>query len=262
MRADIATLDVAGRIRSLIGYAVGLAVYTVVVVALYPAFRHSTSLDTLVHNDATAAALFGVTGKISTSGGWLNANIYANLFPLVMLLLTIGYGAAAIAGQNEDGTLGLTVTLPVRRTTIVVQKLWAMVAQGGIVAVVLGVCVLVGRGFGLSVSVADAAAMSLAVLLMALDFGLVTMAVGAHFGRRGVAIGVGTALAAASYLLSSLAPVASWLAPARYGSLFYWSVGNDQVASGVSIGQLGVLVGVGVLATLAAGLAFDRLDVR
>ena len=63
-----------------------MALYALVVVALYPAFKNSTSLDTLVKNDATAAALFGITGKISSSGGWLNANIYANFFPLVMLL--------------------------------------------------------------------------------------------------------------------------------------------------------------------------------
>src|SRR5690242_655797 len=105
MPVDVTRLDLSGRRRSLAGYTAGMAVYTLVVVALYPAFKDSTSLDSLVKNDATAAALFGVTGSISTSGGWLNANIYANFLPLIMLLLTVGYGAAAIAGQHEDGTL-------------------------------------------------------------------------------------------------------------------------------------------------------------
>ena len=90
--------------------------------------RHSTSLDNLVTSDPTAAALFGVTGRISSSGGWLNANIYANFFPLVMLLLTVGYGAASLAGQDEDGTLCLLATLPLRRTVIVAQKVAAMAA--------------------------------------------------------------------------------------------------------------------------------------
>ena len=126
MHAEIAWLDLSNRRRSLIGYCLGMAVYALAVVAMYPAFRTSTSLDKLIQSDSTAAALFGVTGRISSSGGWLNGNIYANFLPLIMLLLTIGYGASCLAGQDEDGTLGPLAVLPVRRTAIVVQKTAAM----------------------------------------------------------------------------------------------------------------------------------------
>ena len=37
----------------MIGYTAGMALYALIVVALYPAFKNSTSLDTLVKNDAT-----------------------------------------------------------------------------------------------------------------------------------------------------------------------------------------------------------------
>jgi beta-exotoxin I transport system permease protein len=262
MPADIARLDVSGRLRSLIGYSLGLAVYTVVVVALYPAFEHSTSLDKLVRSDSTAAALFGITGKISTSGGWLNANIYANFFPLVMLLLTVGYGAASIAGQDEDGTLCLIAALPMRRTTIIVQKMGAMALQAVVLSLAVAICVFVGRSFDLSVTLSGVASISTTVLLMGVDFGILTMAVGAFTGRRATAIGVGAALAAASYLVSSLAPVAPWIRPARFVSLFYWSVGQNQIATGVSIEDYAVLVLVGLCTAAAAVIAFGRLDVR
>lgn len=122
MRTEIARLDVALRRRSLACYSLGVALYTLVVVALYPAFKNSTSLDKLIKNDATISALFGVSGAISTSGGWLNGNLYANFLPLLMLLLTIGYGAASLAGQDEEGTLCLITTLPIRRSSIVLEK--------------------------------------------------------------------------------------------------------------------------------------------
>jgi len=245
-----------------IGYSLGMAVYSIVVVALYPAFEHSTSLDKLVQSDATAAALFGITGRISSSGGWLNANIYANFFPLVMLLLTVGYGAASIAGQDEDGTLCLIATLPVRRTRIVVQKAAAMALQAVVLAVTVGICVLIGRSFDLSVTLGNLTSISISLLLMGLAFGMITMAVGAVAGRRGTANGVGTALASASYLVSSLAPVASWIRPARYASLFYWSVGQNQITTGVSLEDYAVLVLVGLCAASAAVIAFGRLDVH
>ncbi len=262
MHADIARLDVSNRRRSLIGYCLGMAVYALVVVAMYPAFNTSSSLDKLIASDSTAAALFGISGPISTSGGWLNGNIYANFFPLIMLLLTIGYGASCLAGQDEDGTLGLLAVLPVRRAVIVANKAAAMALQAAALAVTVAVLVITGRSFQLSTTVASVVSVSAAVFLMGLDFGLVTMAAGALTGRRGTAIGTGTALAAASYLISSLAPVTSWIRPGRYASLFYWSVGNSQISHGVSAGDYAVLAAVGLGALAAAMLAFRRLDIH
>jgi beta-exotoxin I transport system permease protein len=261
MHAEIVRLDISNRRRSLIGYCLGLAVYVFVVVAMYPAFKTSGSLDKLIQSDSTAAALFGISGPISSTGGWLNGNIYANFFPLIMLLLTIGYGASSLAGQDEDGTLGLIAVLPVRRSVIVAQKAAAMAIQVALLAVAVGALVVVGRSFQLDIAVGNVASVSLAVGLMALDFGLVAMAVGARSGRRGTAMGVGTALAATSYLISSLAPVVSWIRPARYASLFYWSVGNSQISRGVSPGAYTVLILVGLGALAAAILAFRRLDI-
>ncbi len=262
MRTDIVGLDLANRRRSLIGYTFGLALYALIVVALYPAFKNSTSLDRLIQTDPTAAALFGVSGPISTTGGWLNGNLYANFLPLILLLLTIGYGAASLAGQNEDGTLCLIAVLPVRRRAIIAQKTAALVLQSATLSVATAVCVIVGRAFQLSVTLPAVAAITLTTLLMAVDFGLITMAVGALTGRRGTALGAGTALAAASYLLNSLAPVLSWLAPARYASLMYWAVGHNQITTGVSAADYTVLLATALGAWCAATLAFYRLDIR
>ena len=54
MLADITWLELRLRRRSIIGYAAGMALYTLVVVALYPSFKNSTSLDSL--SGSTAAA--------------------------------------------------------------------------------------------------------------------------------------------------------------------------------------------------------------
>jgi len=262
MRTDIARLDLANRRRSLTGYCLGMAVYALVVVAMYPAFKTSTSLDKLIASDSTAAALFGVTGRISSSGGWLNGNIYANFFPLILLLLTVGYGAACLAGQDEDGTLGPLAALPLRRAAIVAQKAAAMAIQAAALTVTVAVLVVIGRSFQLDITIASVASVSAAIFLMALDFGLIAMTAGALTGRKGTAIGAGTALAAASYLISSLTPVAPWIRPARYASLFYWSVGNSQISNGVSPGSYTVLIITGLCALTAAMLAFRRLDIH
>jgi ABC-2 type transport system permease protein len=188
MLANVAWLDLRLRRRSTIGYAAGMAIYTLVVVALYPTFKNQTSLNGL--SGSTAAALFGVTGKLTSSDGWLNANIYSNFLPLIMLLLTIGYGAASLAGQDENGTLALLVVLPMRRWAIVLQKLCAMAVQALVLAAATTVCVVIGQGFQLTVSAGNAVVIAVALTLMGLDFGLVAMAIGAATGRRGTALGI------------------------------------------------------------------------
>jgi ABC-2 type transport system permease protein len=174
--------------------------------------------------------------------------------------LTVGYGAAALAGQDEEGTLALVTALSIRRRTIPLQKAGAMATQALLLATAVAVCVLAGRGFELSISPASTIAVSVAVALMGLDFGMITMAAGAVTGRRGSALGIGAGLAAASYLLSSLASTISGIRAGRYLSLFYWSVGNQQISRGLSAVDFAVLLVVGLAVLLAAVAAFGRAD--
>ena len=258
---EVLHLDLYSRRRSLVGYLAGIAAYALVVVAMYPAFKNSTSLDNFIRSDATAAALFGVTGKISSSGGWLNGNLFANFFPLVMLLLTVGYGAACIAGQDEEGTLGLVATLPVSRRRLTVEKFATVCLLALPVAGVTMLCVLIGAGFGLHISTANLAGATAGVWLLAIDFGALAMLIGAATGSRGTALGATSALAAAAYIISSLAPVVHWIHPLRFASPFFYAIGDEQLVHGLNAGWAAVLAGIAAVLGIATTKAFQRLDV-
>ena len=73
---------------------------------------------------------------------------------------------------------------------------------------------------------------------------------------------VTSSLAAASYLVSSLAPVTHWVRPLRFESLFYWAVGNAQLRTGLSVTSTVVLVGFAAVTLGAAVKAFERQDVH
>jgi ABC-2 type transport system permease protein len=260
VHTDFLRLDLANRRRLLASCVIGMALYTLVIVVLYPSFKDASNLNDLTKNGSTLAALFGITGSITSPSGWLDANIYQNFLPLIMLLLTIGYGGSSVAGQDEDGTLGLTVTLPESRRSIITQKAGAMILQAATLALAVALCVFVGRSFDLRLDPRHVMAVSLTVLLLGVDIGLVALAVGATTRRRGTALGVGTGVAAASYLVSSLAPVVTWVRPLRYLSVFYWAVGNHQLAEGPSPLDMGVLAGVGLMAFAFSSAAFARAD--
>lgn len=262
MRTDVSRLDLVARRRAVLGYTLGTVLYAFVIVALYPAFEHSTSLDNLTKNSPTIAALFGAVGSLTSPAGWLNVNLYANFFPLLVLLATIGYGASCLAGQDEEGTLAMVVTLPIRRRRITLEKALSMAVQAAVIVVFTTAVIALGHFFDIAVSAVNLWGTSIGVLLLGIDLGLVALAVGAATGRRGTAIGVASAIAAASYLISSLAPVVAWIRPARFVSLFFWSVGNNQLTAGLSLGELTVLVVTGVVLGGVAIVAFERLDLH
>lgn len=262
MTADVAILDLRLRWRSQLGYAVGMAIYGFVIVALYPAFRDDTSLKSFTDNSSTIAALFGATGSLTSPSGWINANLYANFVPLIAIVLCIGYGASAIAGQDEDATLSLIATMPVTRRQIVVQKFAALSLQGIPVAVVTALVVVAGRGFSLPIPAVGVLGVTIGVVLLGIDFGAIALLVGAMTGHRAIALGASSALAAASYLIGSLAPVVDWAHTARFASLFYYAVGNGQLENGISVRDVAVLAAVSAVSLYACLMAFDRLDLN
>jgi ABC-2 type transport system permease protein len=263
MTLDVARLDLRTRRRTLFGCMLGIAAYALLIVAIYPAFEGDASLNQMTQDNPTMAALFGATGSLTSTAGWLNANLYANFVPLIALLLTVGYGAGAIAGQDEDGSLGLTATLPLTRRALLLQKTVTLMALAVAVPAVTFLCLLAGPAFDLDPDWAGALAVTATTWLLAWDLGLLALAIGAATGSRGIALGVATTVAAAAYLISSLAPAVHGVHAIRWASPFYWAVGGGQLTGAGPLWQdIAALVGLGILLNLAAMRAFERLDVH
>ncbi len=262
MTSGVARLDLRLRRRGIVGYAVGMGLYMLVIVALYPSFKNDLSLNKFTKGNTTLAALFGANGSLTSPVGWLNANAYSNFLPLVVIVIALGYGAACLAGQDEDGTLAIVVMMPNSRRRIVAQKAVTLVFVAVPTTLTTLAFALVGRAFDLTVDPLHLLGVSLAVLLLGIDMGAIAMLVGGVTGVRAEALGIASAIAAAMYLISSLAPVTHWVAPVRFVSLFYWAVGNGQLQHGVTVGGLAVLVLAGAVFVAAAAVAFERLDVQ
>ncbi len=262
MSAEIALLDLRLRRRLIIGYTMGMAAYALIVVALYPSFKNDAGLNQLSENGSAVAAALGASGTLTSPPGWLSVNLYANFVPLVVLLATIGYGASAIAGQDEDGTLGLIAAMPLTRRAVTVGKLAALVAQALPVPIVTALCVVTGRGFDLAIDAGPLLGITAGVTLLGLLFGALALLIGAITGSRGMALGITSAAAAITYLISSLAPSIHWLRPARYISPFFYAVGDNQLQHGLPPAWAAVLVVTTLAFASAAVVAFNGLDVH
>ena len=123
-------------------------------------------------------------------------------------------------------------------------------------------CVLLGRGFDLPITAAGLVGVTIGTMLLAIDFGALALLVGASSGSRGAALGITSSVAAAAYLISSLAPVVHWLHPTRFASPFFYAVGDGQLSNGLSLTDAVVLLTVAAVLIVAAMAAFERLDVH
>lgn len=261
MKAHIARLDLRLRRRVMMGSAVGIVAFAVLVMAVYPLFKNQSSINQLTDN-STISTLSG-GGAITTPAGWLNVYIYTYMAPLITILVTINYGAACIGGQDEDRTLGLVAALPLSRRTIAVNKLVALFIQSLVVPIVVALCVLgVGGTFDITLPVSRLVGVTVGVVLLGLFFGALAMLIGAVTGSRGTALGISSAGAAGAYLIGLLAPSINWLRPTRFISPYFYAVGDKQIQHGLPIAYAAILATATLLFAVAAVVAFERLDLR
>lgn len=262
MHTDILRLDLRLRRRMLVGTALCAAAYLFLIVAVYPSFKSDNSLEAMISANPAIAAAFGINGSITSPSGWLGANMYSNIGPLLALLLSIGYGCAAIAGQNAEGLLGSTAVLPVRRFAILLQKTGTLLLVALVVPIASLVACLFGPQFDLNPNWGAILGVTVGLSLLAFDLGAIALLVGALSGSRGAGMGIAAGVSAAAYLISSLSTSISALHAIRWLSPFYWAVGNNQLAHGPSLGEVAALIGLGLVLFAASVPAFRRLDIN
>ena len=110
------------RRHGLLWWSLGIGLLTVAVLSVWPSVRDE--YQTLVKNYPEALlAFFGIDkGGVGSAAGYLQAELFGFMLPLMLIAYMIAGGSAATAGEREAGTLELLLAQPVSRTRVLVQK--------------------------------------------------------------------------------------------------------------------------------------------
>jgi ABC-2 type transport system permease protein len=251
--------------RSIAWWSIGLVGLVVLQVAVYPTVRDDSDFATVAENyPEVLKELFGFGGAgfdYTSAPGYLGAELFSLIVPLLLIIAAVATGAGAIAGEEERGTLDLLLSLPVSRRRVVAEKLGAMAAEICVLSLVLLVALSIGvQAVGMEISIGNLAAAGVGAAVLAVGFGAVALLLGAATGSRASAIGVTAALAVAAYLINSLAALVSWLEPAQRLTPFYHYESPDPLRNGFAGPHLAVLLLVVACAAAAALVAVDRRD--
>lgn len=246
--------------RSLPLWGIGMALISLWVIVLYPTIGE-TYADIFEELPPGLAIFIGDVADIASPEGYLGTEVFSFMVPLLFLVLTIGFGASAIAREEERGTLDLLLSNPIPRWRVVVEKFAAM----AFIVLVVGVFLWYGLVIGaivanVEISFLRMAEATLSGALLGLVFGALALAVACATGKRMWGIGVAAGLGVVTFLLNSLAPLVQGLEPYRKLSPFYYYSGAEPLVNGLNLGHASILLWLTLLLLAVALITFERRD--
>lgn len=258
---------VKDRRRGVVGWSVSIAAFLLLQNAFYPSFKDQPDLASLFEDlPDTAKALFGISDAVPLTSppGWLQGQVFA-ILPVLVAIYAISQGVRALATSEEDGTLELLLSNPVRRSQVAMQRLW------GFVVLVFGVTVA-SSAFTLAtvpvlqltegVSLPGYAAATFGTAALGLLFGSLAFAVGAFTGRRSLALSIAAGVTVATYTINGLAGSVEAAHPLRFVSPFHWFLGRNMLAQGIAWEALTLPVAFAALFAAAGVWGFGRRDLH
>lgn len=251
--------------RATLAWAIGSAALAAFYLALYPALGDMGQMQALI--DAMPAeirAVFMQEGMdLGTPAGYLNMELFSFVLPLVVAGYGVAVGSAAIAGEEERGTLDLLLANPVPRWRIVVEKCLALVV--GMVVVVVSMWIglaLTAAALTIDLDVGRVASGLASGALLGIVFGALAMAIGALTGRRTLSLGIAMAILVVAWVINAMSSLVELLEAWRPFSPVYHYGGYDPLTNGIDPAHAMVLVVTALAGFAISVVAFERRDVR
>jgi ABC-2 type transport system permease protein len=207
------------------------------------------SLMSIPQNADTAAVAIGV--------------LYGLYGAFTLAGLSIAMGAASIAGEERDGTIGLLLGNPKSRSGVLAGKTANMVAlvTAGTVAL-LALAYLVAGVLGVDLGDMHVAAYSAHIWVNTVFYGMIAFAAGAWTGSRGLAIGLPTGIMVLGFLLTGIFPlIGGWENVAKAMPWYYFD-GSDPINHGFSPGHFAVLLVSSIVLGVIAYVGVNRRDLK
>lgn len=254
----IYTRHLIGRYRrSGLFWTIGVSVYTMLMVLVFPAFEESGALDVTSYPESMREALNITT--LNEIEPYLSSQVYVFL-PLVLAFFPVTILAGAIAGAEERGSLDILLGTPLPRRNLVLAT-WIAIASVMLAMLVVlgGSRWLMGRVAGVDLAAGDTFAASLNLFPICMAFASLALLVSAMTRQRAVAISVPVVTMFAMYLIDIVGKISTDVEKLRYVSAFRYY--GDAIQEGMPWGGAAILMIASALLVTAAIPAFDRRDV-
>lgn len=243
--------------RTVLFWGLGITVYTVLMIASFPAFEGTGTLDVSQYPEGIREA-FNLA-SMDTIEPYLYAQVFSFL-PLIVAFLPITIFASAIVGAEERGSLDILFGNPLPRRTFVIAT-WLAVAI--LMVAMFAVVGLPSYGTALMMDVdlsfSSAMLAPLNLLPISMVFGGVALLLSAIVRQRGIAIGIPVGLVFLMYLADIIGKISATYEPLRNLSAF--KAYGDALQKGMPWGGFSLLLVIAIGVAALAIPAFQRRDI-
>ena len=248
--------------RSLIVWAIGIVAVLSLYLPIYPSLGASGEMEKLLASlpDQLVSSLG--YDQIATGTGYTQATFFGLMGFALLTICAVNWGTAAIAGDEENGSLELTLAHGVSRTQVVIERTAAIVVRLLVLIVVAVVMILaLNDSSELAIGVPNLIGTAAALLGLTLVTATAAVAVGALTGRRAFASAAGAGIAVAGYALNAVSKQTDDLEWLHNLSPYYWAYGDEPLTNGADPWMLALLFGVAAVLTVVAVVALRRRDI-
>jgi ABC-2 type transport system permease protein len=107
--------------RSLVGWSIGVVILVLLEAALWPSVRDMPDLQQFLASYPEAMRKLFNLEEFGTGTGFMNAELFSALLPVLFIIFAVGRGARILAGEEEAGTLDVLLVTPVSAVRLVLQ---------------------------------------------------------------------------------------------------------------------------------------------
>ena len=248
--------------RGFLGWMLGLIAIVSVQLAVYPTIRKSSAdLAAYMHNFPPAFQKIFRMQDYASGAGYISTELLSFMIPFIFIAVGASWGANSTALEEERGTSDFLLSMPISRTQIVLSKLSAAVLAQVLLAVVVGASVIIGRRYvDLIADDSNIVASVLVCALLGLLFLGIALLIGVSTGKKTLALGGTIAVALASFLFYSLAPLVNTFDAILAANPFQWTLGSDPMHKGFDVWHILLTLGVASAFYVASLIIYDRRD--
>ncbi|MCU1481710.1 MAG: transporter permease [Subtercola sp.] len=249
--------------RSTLGWTLGVAAALLLYLPLFPSIGGAGSqMGQLIAN--LPPQLVNALGynDITSGAGYTESTFFGLLGFVLIVMAATSWSTAAIAGDEENGTLDLTLAHAVSRQQLVLERTLAVVVRLAWLALVSAVLVLaLNSSARLDLTAGDVLDVTAAYLGLGLVSATLGLAVGALTGRRMYATAAAAGVAVLGYVLNAIGNQSPDLERLRDVSPYGWAFHHTPLATGADWGGLALLYGFSAVFVAIAVVALRKRDI-
>lgn len=248
----------------IVGWFAGFAFLAVLLVAFYPSMRQEGAMDQLMATMPEALkGMMGDLADLTRFDTYLATQLFDIRASLIAGIMAIILALGLSVAEEEKGQLRTLLSLPISRTSLVVQKWLAMVVIlfATLLSLVVTIFALQGT-VDASIEFSVLLRLFFMTWLVMVAIATITFAAALATGKRAPAMLIGIVVMAGSFIVSTFGMSVDWLADIEWLSLFHYFPASEVVRDGIVVSNVIVLSSVTLIALLAAVGAFRRRDVH